>query len=101
MIGNGLEGSQRVRDATTAATWVALLAGVAGVLLAGWRLWRQGSPAGGRNRQLAVMVFGLVILLNTVPRLVGASSGVNLLFGVIALLPLAGFVVLLTVASRA
>ena len=87
-------------DATTAVTWVALLAGVAGVLLAGRRLWQGSCAGGGRNRQLALMLFGLVILLNTVPRLVGASSGVVLVFAVIALLPLAGFVVLLTVAAR-
>ena len=87
-------------DATTAVTWVALLVGVAGVLFAGWRLWQGSSAGGGRNGQLALMLFGLVILLNTAPRLVGASSGIVLVFGAIALIPLARFVVLLTVAHR-
>ena len=87
-------------DDITTVTWIAMLAGAAGMLFACWRL-RQGSPAGGgRNGQLAAMLFGLVVLLNTVPRLAGASSGVVLILSTLALLPLTGFVVLLTRAAR-
>lgn len=74
--------------------WAGLLAGVAVVAVAGWRLRRRDSAAGGRNRDLAMMLFGLVVVLNTVPRLAGASSGTVLVFSSVALLPLAGFVVL-------
>ena len=69
-------------------------------LLAGWRL-RHSSPAGGgRNGQLALMLFGLVVLLNTVPRLAGAASGLVLILSMLALVPLAGFVVLLRRTAR-
>lgn len=81
-------------DTTTTVTWLALLAAVAAVALAGWRLRRGNRAGGGRNRELAMMLFGLVVLLNTVPRLAGASSGTVLVLSSVALLPLAGFVVL-------
>jgi len=85
-----------VSDTTTAVTWVALLIGVACAAVAGWRLWRRSSPAGGgRNRELAMVLFGLVVLLNAVPRLAGASSGLVLACSTLALLPLLGFVLLL------
>jgi len=84
-----------VSDTTTAVTWVALLAGVACAAVAGWRLRRGRSPGGGRNRELAMVLFGLVVLLNAVPRLAGASSGLVLLLSTLALLPLLGFMLLL------
>ena len=79
-----------------AITLVALFAGLAGALLAGWRLRRRSPAGGGRNGQLAALLFSLVIVLNTVPRLAGASSGLVLILSTLALVPLVGFVVLFT-----
>jgi hypothetical protein len=89
-----------VSDATTGFTWVALGAAVVGMLIAGWRLRRGITSATGRNGWLAALLFGLVVLLNTVPRLAGAPSGVILVLSTIALLPLVGFVVLTASIAR-
>lgn len=86
--------------ATTATTWLALLVGVASALLAGWRLRRGSSASAGRNREFAMLLFALMVLLNTVPRLAGASSELVLVFSTLALIPLAGFVVLLARTVR-
>jgi hypothetical protein len=90
-----------VSDASTTVTWVALLVGAVGAAVAGWRLRRRNPAAGGRSRDLAMLLFGLVVVLNTVPRLAGASSGTVLVFSSIALLPLAGFVALCVRGLRA
>jgi len=87
-------------DAATAVTWVALLVAVAAALLSVWRL-RRGSPTGGgRNGKLATLLIVMMALLNAVPRLAGASSGLTLILSMLALMPLVGFVVLFTRTAR-
>jgi hypothetical protein len=89
-----------VSDAVTSSTWVVLSTGIVAMLIAGWRR-RRGSPsAGGRDGQRATLLFGLVVLLNAVPRLAGAPSGVTFALSTIALIPLAGFIALSTRIAR-
>jgi hypothetical protein len=94
--------SPAVNDVSDGFTWAALLAGIIGMLLGARRRRRTGGqPAGGRHGHLAALLFGLVVLLNTVPRLAGAPSGVTLALSLIALVPLIGFITVSAHLARA
>ena len=89
-------------DAIASMAWVWLPAGIIGMLLGARRRRRTGGqPAGGRHGHLAALLFGLVVLLNTAPRLAGAPSGVTLTLSLIALVPLIGFITVSAHLARA
>ena len=73
----------------TIGVWIGLVAGLAAVGAAA-----AGVPS--PERRLALGLLGIALLLATVPRAAHRSSGLVLICSLLALVPLAGFVVSIT-----
>ena len=94
-----------LHEIATILTGIAMIAGAASLLLGLWRLLalrrRRAASSADRVRPLAQVLAGIGILLETVPRLAGWPAAVVFTCSMVALLPLAGFLVLAFRAARA